>query len=159
MALFLLLLVVGTIDIIYYYPRLPETVASHFDASGKPDGWSTKKDLVEVFIVVTLSSAFLFLGIALGLPKLPDSLINLPKKEYWLAPERRQETLSFISGYLLWFGIATLGLLICVMHQTFRANLSESRTLENVWFFMGAYLVFLIIWVVGLLYKFFRTPT
>jgi len=35
-------LVLGAVaDLAVHYPRLPEKVATHFNESGRPDGWST----------------------------------------------------------------------------------------------------------------------
>jgi uncharacterized membrane protein len=36
------LIAVGVLQSIYYYPRMPEVVASHFDGLGAANGWSSK---------------------------------------------------------------------------------------------------------------------
>jgi len=46
--------------VIYYYPRLPETIPSHFNAAGTPDEYASKASFwmlpgVEIFIYVLLS--------------------------------------------------------------------------------------------------------
>ena len=40
-------LVLGAVaDLAVHYPRLPEKVATHFNESGRPDGWSTRRSYV-----------------------------------------------------------------------------------------------------------------
>ena len=90
----LLLLCIG--HAAYYYPLLPDRVASHFGASGQPDAWSSKESFVKIYFFVIAFIAVLFPGIGLILGKIPASLINLPNKDHWLSPERREETIAVL---------------------------------------------------------------
>lgn len=36
---------------VYYYPRLPDTIPTHFDLYGKPDGWGSKSSLLMLPII------------------------------------------------------------------------------------------------------------
>ena len=38
----LALLVLAALQIAYFYPQLPDTVASRFDGAGRPNGWAPK---------------------------------------------------------------------------------------------------------------------
>ncbi len=48
--------------------------------------------------------------------------LNLPNKAWWLAPERREETLAWISDWSRWMGAGALALIIGVMHLAGAAN-------------------------------------
>ncbi len=67
------------------YPQLPDRVASHFDLSGKADGWSTKQGLLRAYLGIIGLVALTILGGAFGVSKLPVSVINLPNRELWLS--------------------------------------------------------------------------
>jgi len=138
----------------YYYPLLPARVASHFGASGAPNGWMPKGALVWTDIIAVAMQALLFLATASSLPKYPDSRINLPNKSYWLAPPRREETFAAITGYFLWFGSATFLLLLDIFHQVFRFNLGQAAGLEHPVQSLVAYVVFVIGWLICLWMRF-----
>ena len=158
LIVFLLLLTLNMAQAIYYYPLLPDRVASHFGASGQPDAWSDKESLVKVYFVVVAFIAILFPGIGLILRKAPLSLLNLPNKNYWLSPEHSQETIDFLSRQFLWFGSATLLLLLDIFHQTFQVHLGKASALEHPVASIVVYVVFSLIWNVGLIVKFRGRP-
>lgn len=159
-ALFALVavLVVIAFQVAYYAPRLPDTVASHFGPGGQPDGWSSKTELFVVYGVVIVVTVAPFLLLPLLLRRIPDQYFNLPHKAYWLAPERREETVRIISAYLLWLGIATLALISHVMGVAMAANLEpEPRLGDTFWWALGLYLGFVAVWLVAFIRHFYRT--
>jgi hypothetical protein len=87
------------------------------------------------------------------------SSINLPDKEYWMAPERRQATVDFLSGYFLWFGGGTLLLMFDVFRQVFRFNLSQSPVLAHPLRSVAVYISFVIVWVFGFYRRFDKKRT
>ena len=156
---FIGLLALGAFQSIYYLPKLPETVASHFNFSGHPDGWTSKNLFVWINLGAFVVVAAVILGLSYFLPKMKDSTMNMPNKEYWLAPERRDVTLSHLTNRILWFGSATLLFLIGVMHLIFRVNLGQSDRLEWPFFVISVtYLVITVAWAIQLLYRFKRIP-
>lgn len=156
--LFYLLLALAVLQVLVYYPQLPEVMASHFDGSGRADGWSSKT----TFFVIDAVMLALLVAMFLGLPKIrwPDRWVSLPHKDYWLSPEKRRETYRIFEREMLVFGCATLVLLLVVMQWTIRANLDGSETLPaaGLWWLMGAYLVFTALWTVRLVLRFRRPP-
>jgi uncharacterized membrane protein len=113
---------------IYFYPHLPETVASHFDASGAPNGWMSKAAFLAIMVFVTMLSVGSTAGVALLLPHLQDS-INIANKQYWLAPERRDQTMAFIASSMLWIACAVLVLLIVINYFVLRMNVDGTKVL------------------------------
>ena len=139
---------------LYCYPLLPAKVASHFGASGAPNGWMPKGPLVWTNIIVVAILTLLFLSTASSLHRYPDSRINLPNKSYWLAPQRREETFAAITDYVLWFGSATFLLLLDIFHQVFRFNLGRATALEHPLRSLAAYAAFAVGWTICFLRKF-----
>ena len=156
---FLFLLFAAVVHAACYYPFLPEKVASHFGPGGEPDGWSTKQALIGVYLAVLAALAIPLLLTGWLLPKLPASMINLPHKKYWLAPERKAETCLVISRYFFWFASATIGLVITCMDITFRFNLGRVKDFDrSFWVAFLTYVVFTVIWSVALLWRFRKPP-
>ena len=155
-AVFLFLSAACIVHGLYYYPQLPDVVASHFGAAGKPDAWSGKGAFLAVYLISAGMNALIFLGIVFGIQTMPTSMLNLPNKEYWLSEERRQETFQFFTQYFMWFGSATCLLLLDVFHQTFMVHLGNASTLRHPWLSIGLYLGFSFAWCIGLFIRFFR---
>ena len=158
LLVFIILLALCIAHAVYYYPLLPDRVASHFGASGQPDAWSDKETFMKIYLAVVAVLAILFPGIGFVLRKTPSSLINLPNKDYWLSSERSQETINVLSRQFLWFGSATLLLLLDIFHQSFKVHLGEAQALEHPVASIVAYVVFAVLWSVGLIIKFMRRP-
>ena len=113
---------------VYYYPLLPETVASHFDADGVPNGWMSK-----TAFVVILGATFLFTvgstaGVALLLPHVHNG-VNVPNREFWMAPERRATTLALISASLIWIACTVVTLLLVINYFVCRLNIEGEKSL------------------------------
>jgi serine/threonine-protein kinase len=140
-------------------PQLPLQVATHFGLNGEPDGWMTRSGY-GVFILCFGLGLPLFTS-AMGFVSrfLPAWTINIPNKEYWLAPERRPLVDLYVLQHLLWMGLLELGLVGGLHHLTMVANRSvpvhmPGRGLAIV---MGTFFVLLAIWSVSLIAH-FRKP-
>lgn len=133
---------------LYYYPILPAVMSSHFDGVGDPNGWMSKESyflLESVFLVLIIAemSALPWL-----VAKMPDSLINLPNKDYWLVPERREYAFDIFRSYFQWFGVGLLLMLVCVNQLVFLANLKRQPLNSAIWFVLGVYLTCVAVWLV-----------
>jgi uncharacterized membrane protein len=155
--LFWLLVVAAALHMIYYYPLLPERVASHFDGSGRPDGWSGKAAFFTIYAGAVILMVIIQTATRLSSTRLPVSLINLPNKDYWLSPERRAESMTVLMKYMTGFWSATLCFLMTTMHLAIRVNLGRSQGLGD-WFFvlLGGYILFTIAWTISLIRRFSR---
>lgn len=109
-------------ELAFAWPWLPERVATHFAPSGAPNGWSTRYGLIGIVLqFVAIAAAVLFTAGALA--RLPDSLINLPNKDYWLSPERRNSTLNAISDWVRWLAVMILVIETLVMTLMLLSNI------------------------------------
>lgn len=140
---------------VYYYSALPEKMASHFNAFGEADAWTSKQNffIFEVVILFLILAQFTLIPYLIKIS--PISLINLPNKNYWLAKERRDETFSAIGEYFDWFSILLLTLFIAINQTVFRANLlKENLSPLAMWLILGAFFAFVIFWLVKFLRRF-----
>lgn len=139
---------------VYYYPNLPAEMASHFDASGRPNGYLSKESffVFESFILLLIILEFTFLPWLIG--KMPNRLINMPNRDYWFAAERRTETLGVIRHFFEWFSATLLALFIGINQLVFRANLNGENLSSGSWLILGAFLIFVIVWLIKFVRRF-----
>ena len=135
------------VHIAYYWPQLPERMASHFGPSGQANGWMSKQGNMIFYLALVSASSALWAGMGWILKKCPDDQINLPNKEYWLAPERREQTLLRMGHQMSTFGIAIVAFLMAVMQSVFLANLEGGKQLGALFFiYLIGFLVYTGIW-------------
>jgi uncharacterized membrane protein len=157
--LFLLGLVfVSLVEATRQWNSAPGRVPSHFDASGRPNAWSSRDEFFMLQIGVTLGIAALFIGIPWLLKSTPASLINLPNKSYWLAPERRGETMDRLVSYSDVFACATVLLLFVVFELTSLSSRGGSLSTSFFLPVLVSYLVFSAGWTVALIRTFASVP-
>lgn len=141
-------------QILYYYPNLPDQMASHFNSSGQPDSWMPKQNflILEVIILVLILAEFFLLPLLLE--KIPKSLVNLPNKDHWLSVENRPITFAAIRQYFEWFSVGLLFLFIAINEMVFRANLAKQPLTNSVWIILVFFLVFVTIWLLKFTFQF-----
>jgi hypothetical protein len=139
--------------------RMPELLASHFGPGGRADAWMSK-DLFLLFGLIPLAVALAvaFLG-PLMVEKLPPSLINLPNKDFWLAPSRKAQTVAAFKSWSEGFAIGLLIFTAYVFELVFDANQSGSQQLANASFITAlvVFFAFTLGWML-VLYRRFARP-
>jgi serine/threonine-protein kinase len=145
---------------IAYYPQLPDRMASHFDGAGQANGWSPKASFfgLEAFILVLMTACFAIMPALIE--GLPPRLVNLPNKDYWLAPERRAATMASISSALTWFGCAVLAFLIAITWLVIRVNLGLEAGLPSppTWGLLAGIVACVVLLMLRFLYLGRRPP-
>jgi len=140
--IWLLLVALNALQTAYYWPRLPEVVAQHFGAEGRPNGWASKESFVTFMWTLMLAVSGLFLVLSRLLRRLPFRWLNIPYRDYWgKTPARQEQARALVTEPLEWIGAAVTALLTIVVHLTFRANLRGGQ-LENP-LFLAAFFGFL----------------
>ncbi len=125
-----------------WYTGLPEIMPSHFDAAGQVDGEMSKTAFYALFVVMNLLSLVGFLLFAIGLGRVPNSMLNIPHKEYWLAPERREQTISFNRSLLMAIGWMTSWLFIGIFHLSANVAIASRENINpEFYWLLGAYLL------------------
>ncbi|HKI11036.1 MAG TPA: DUF1648 domain-containing protein [Candidatus Acidoferrum sp.] len=157
---YFLMVVAGLFQWVRFYPLLPERMASHFSYDGTPNAWQPKDAFFLLMLVVvglTFFGAFLtprFIAAR------PDKRINLPHKDYWLAPTRREETFRFIAAQMAWSGCAMLFVLLFATFLAIRANLSSDGRFDNGTMIkvLAVFIFLMVLWIVHFLRRFYRLP-
>jgi hypothetical protein len=137
---------------------LPARVASHFGANGLANGFMAR-DVYLVFAIgmVVVPPALVGLTVTLSLRYFPQFL-NIPNRDYWLAPERRDDTATYLQGHSAWLA-ALLGLFALGIHLlVVRANRSVPAQLENGPFLamLLAFGIVMVAWIGALARRFRR---
>jgi uncharacterized membrane protein len=104
-------------------PMLPARTATHFDVRGIPDGWMTRRGQTASILGVAAFLVFATAGPLYLARHFSDSAVNLPHREFWLAPERRNATFDRICGIGVMLACLSLGLMISLQVLVVRANL------------------------------------
>ncbi|MGA2240573.1 MAG: DUF1648 domain-containing protein [Verrucomicrobiota bacterium] len=139
---------------------LPERVASHFGGDGQPNVWMPRGFYLRFIAGIGLGVTALFVSLAYGTRFLPTRLINLPQRNYWLAPEHRAETFTWLCGAMLWFSCLMISFLAGIHYLTIEANRSNPVHLPAAPFaiLVAAFLIATVGWVVTLFRHFSKLP-
>jgi uncharacterized membrane protein len=137
---------------------LPERVATHFGASGAPDGWMARGVYGRFIVLFGLGMAAFPQLIGLLMHVLPAWTFNLPNRQYWLAPQRRNATIGRLQVYLAWLGCILLFVISGIHWLTVLANLSPAQHLDTsrTIGLMVIFGVMILSWSVTLMVRFRR---
>ena len=114
--------------IISVWPRLPERMASHFNAGGRADGWMTRGGFVLFWLGISGALTLLLLTIAYWVPW---ALFNVPNRDYWGDPARQPLARRRMAVWCAWFAVGLNLLLASVLELVLRANLMSTPHLSS----------------------------
>jgi uncharacterized membrane protein len=156
-AVFLALLLFAIIFVTGTASQLPLTVASHFDAAGQPNAFMSRGGYIRFA-----------LGLCLGLPVIVVTLLTMlysrathlkmPNREYWMAPQRLDQTRAFLVAHGVWLG-SLLVTLSCFVHwMELGANRRQPPHLSSETFavVLIAFLIATAAWIAVLMFAFRR---
>lgn len=140
--------------------QLPGRVATHFDASGHPNGWMSRTAHPQLMMVFGLGFPLFVPALVYASRFLPDQFHNLPHRDYWLAPSRRTETMAYLFRHSLWFSPMALCFAIGIHASIIHANSLARTHLSTplVLALAGCFLAGTAIWGVSLIRHFHRVP-
>ncbi|HZC36530.1 MAG TPA: hypothetical protein VE242_12995, partial [Chthoniobacterales bacterium] len=129
-GLFFLALAVCLVELIWAYNRLPELVRAHFPSwihfGAEGPRW--------VFIVATGAIPVLIALAALIsihlLRSQPDKFVQIPNRDYWMAPARREQTLDLIASRIYLLGAVKFVADAVFIYAAVRANLTGTSELD-----------------------------
>src|SRR5664279_3219394 len=159
-GIFILVLVAAAAFVWITSGDLPPVVASHFGPGGTANGFMGKGMYIAVMLAVVVAVPAL-VGMSGQLVRvLPVQLVNLPNKQYWLAPERRAATIESLSSVSAVFSLALVVFLCFVHWLVVQANAVQPAKLREGPLFMGlaVFSVATVLWLVVLFRKFGRVP-
>lgn len=147
------------LSLIWSASILPLRVATHFNLAGQPDGWLSRSEhLACMFAFGSGFPAFL-IGICWSIRFLPAGLINIPHREFWLAPARRAESNAFVFRHSIVLANLALGFVIGLHWIVVWSNQRQPAQLPLLWgcLVSGLFLVAVGGWIL-ILGRRFRLP-
>ncbi len=130
-----------------YAPRLPERMASHFSASGAPNGWSSPTQFFGLIFALNGLYLLIFLLSPLLIKIVPARFVNLPNRAYWLTPERLPLAMRRMGSLMLEFAIMSQLLMAYAVQLVIQANLGSPVQLSShLTVALIGYLVFVCFW-------------
>jgi hypothetical protein len=132
---------------------MPSLVASHFGASGAANGFMPRAFYIGFMIAFVIGLPALLVFVSWHTIGSSKARINLPNRAYWLALERRAETIAFLRVGILWFGVLLVAFLCYVHWLVVLANAAQPVHLAESWLIGGLVTFFasLFIWLKVLL--------
>jgi uncharacterized membrane protein len=144
---------------LWQHGQLPEKVASHFDGAGAPNAWTSRNTHTKLHVATVLVMAVLFQGIVALNTRLPKEYVNIPRRDYWLAPERAAATHAWLADMLFIMGCGLVVFFMAVFRLVYRANLAPDPQLDlAIWYYTIALLAFMAVIIVSIMTRFGRAP-
>ncbi|MEO8353307.1 MAG: DUF1648 domain-containing protein [Chthoniobacteraceae bacterium] len=139
----------------------PVRLATHFDADGEPNDWMTRGGYRAFILGFGFGVPALMVALFWIIAKLGGRGLNVPNKDYWLAPERRESALAFIRRHGVWIACIQVGFFAALHHLTLAANALEPPRLPapELIAIVACFLGGTGLWVIVLLRRFGRPAT
>ena len=140
---------------------LPPVVASHFGASGAADGFMPRGGYAWFMTALAAVVPSLLVFLPERALRHPKARINLPHRDYWLAPERREATIDHLCANARRMGYWLIAFLVYVHWLVVEANRTTPPTLDSTWFIAGlvGFALGMLMSIVGIFRRFGRLPT
>ena len=153
------LMVFSVTFVIYTSYYLPGNVATHFNVNNEPDGWMTRNPYLLLILTLLVSiPSVISVGISLLSQRFPH-LVNLPNRDYWLAPTRFNESLDFLAAHGHRLGRLVIVLMTGLHFVVLVANRADPPALPQSWLMaiVVGFVFALAMWVLAL-YRRFPKP-
>lgn len=139
------------------YPLLQERVATHFDLRGAADAWMSREMNAGVMFGVGIGMSLFLIGVFYSCRYFPDSWFNLPHRDFWLAPERREDVFRFLLKAGLWLAALQTFLLVGIHLLVVAANRTQPAQLSSgIWLLLAGFLTVIGGWTYAIVRRFRR---
>lgn len=157
-AVLLIVVGLGAVFVWINGASLPEVVASHFDASGAANGSTPRATYVGMMLLFVALLPLVLALVGRLVAVLPIHLVNLPNREFWLAPERKAATLKSVSALFIVLALLSCAFLCLVFWLTVRANAVQPAHLSTgaMTAALGVFVVATLAWMLVLWRRFKR---
>ncbi|WP_313022822.1 hypothetical protein [Mobilicoccus sp.] len=133
----------------------PDGVASHVGLDGTVNGWGTRAGFLGVNAWLALLLLVVMPIVVKAAIRPPATFLNMPNRDYWLAPERRDATVALVSRHLSLLLAATNLLVAAGMYDLVTLTLRGREAIGSWPFFV--YIVGALVWAVWFSRR-FRLP-
>jgi len=137
---------------------MPDVIASHFNGLGAPNDWASKNGFFGLYLAIILMLVAVFEFV----PKWSESRsrlsMKIPNRDYWLAPERVEQTRAFFRRQMYIMGIVHMMLTIYAIQLAILANFDqEPRLHPSIGWALILYFVILGLWLIHFYLHFRKT--
>ncbi len=159
-TILLVLLLSGYLALVYgSAASLPDRVATHFGLNGEPNGWMSRSAYLNFIAAMGVALPLFIVAISFLSRFFPVGFVNVPHKEFWLAPARREETQEALFARSLWLACLIVLFFGALHYTTLVANRNVPVRLPAQLLFpvLGVFVIGIGVWVIAL-YRRFRRP-
>lgn len=156
--IFFALVALALVQIVYYYPQMPDVVASHFDGLGAANDWAGKNAFFGLYLAIIVMLIAVFEFVPRWSLTRSNFGMKIPNRDYWLAPERIEQTKAFFRRQMFIMGIAHLLLTMYAIQLAILANFDpQPRLHPSIGWALALYFLFLAAWLI-FFYRHFKKP-
>lgn len=139
---------------------LPAVVASHFGASGQANGFMPREIYVRIMLGLLVFVSLFMVYLPGWTMNSPNARINLPNRDFWLAPERRQETIDRLRRSMRGAASLTVAFLGFVHWLVIQANKLVPPHMPTAWIIGGlaVFILSMLCWSWLLIKPFLNVP-
>jgi uncharacterized membrane protein len=155
------LTVFAAVFVIYTTRYLPDTVATHFGTDNQANGWMSRNGYL-LFILGFMIGISTFVSFVVGtLPRKFPQWTHVPNRDYWLAAERREGSLRYLSAHGKRLGCLIVMMMLGMHYVTLKANYNQPPRLPLSTFspILVGFSVALVWWVIRLYRRFPKQKT
>lgn len=158
-ALLIYLLVFASVFIVYTSQHLPETVATYFGVPQEADGGMSRTVYIIFMLAFTVGIAALITVLTSAVPAKFPQWTNVPNRDYWLAPQRRAESLGYLGAHGRRLAYLIVMMMLGMHYTILLANHAQPPRLPGPVFtsILISFALALIWWIVRL-YRRFPKP-
>ena len=145
--------------IIYTTRYLPDPVATNFGGENRANAWMSRNDYLLFMLSFTVGLS-MFVSFCVGtLPRKFPQWTNVPHRDYWLAPARREESLRYLSAHGKRLGCLIVMMMLAMHYVILKANHTQPPMLPLSIFtsVIFGFSLALVWWVVRLYRRFPKT--
>lgn len=161
LIIFLLVELAVVVFVLATVDSMPAAVASHFSATGMPNGYMPRHIYAGLMLFITAGMPALVVASIYFLLGTGFNRFNIPNREYWLSPANRPATVSFMRKRIAWLGVlislfgAYVHWLTVVANHSNPVKLPETSSYIGI----GVFILAILVWGVSLSLRFMRIPT
>ena len=151
-----LLLIAGVAIVLGTSSSLPTTVATHFGAGGRANGWMSRIGYQVFYSSLMIGMTFAVHAAFSWLPRSKPHLINIRNRDYWFAEPRREATIAALRLFGVALALALVGLFVSIHFLVLEAHAHTRPRLDERMMFvlMGGFVAVVIALVVLLNVRF-----
>lgn len=157
-ASLIVVLIAAVAYVVATMQALPDPLATRFGADGAPNDHMSHEGYLALMLTLLVALPLTFVAVGPLLRRLPTSAVNIPRRDHWLAPERRTASLAALENFLRVYAHAMALFLVVVHGLVAAANRSAPPHLDGTALLLtvGGFVLFTTAWIVVLHRRFGR---